>query len=116
MYQGEVGVHLHDALGSSRFDELAERLRVGGTETLFGWAVEHRDEHRSLGQAICELARAVGRGIVDDQEAVSEGGDGLGDQWQVCDLVVGRDDDRDAVTPHSRGRSSFGDWPTGCFA
>jgi hypothetical protein len=92
---GEVGVHLDQEVGAGGHG-VREAREVGGADAFLAGAVKHLDV-RDLGRhAVGDLARSVGRAVVDHDHAVLEAGGGEvrqrcpHDRLQVLGLVVGR--------------------------
>ena len=107
---GEVGIHLHHQLGSFGERPL-EAGHVGPAEAVLLGAVEHLHRAELGGQAIRDLAGAVRRGVVDDEDVVlarrrSELRQDLAhERLEVLGLVVGREN-QPGVGPAARRRRS----------
>ncbi len=84
-----VGVHLDEELGTLGQAD-PERVLVGAAKPKLARPVQ--DPHAGIGggQSIRELAGAVGRGVVDDQDLVAEPADSGHHPLEVQDLVEGR--------------------------
>ena len=94
----QVGVHLEEQVGAAG-QRVAKAGDVGLAEALLAGAVQHLDVGVLAGQAVGQLAGAVGRVVVDDQRvelqvvAVGDLADALEGVPQVVAFVVGRKDD-----------------------
>ena len=101
---GEVGVHLDDPLGAAVEGD-AEAGQVGGPEALLARRGGAPTIDSSGREAVGDLAGAVGRVVVDDQDP-PRGGQllehGADDPLEVLGLVVGREDDPDVRRPGRR--------------
>ena len=65
---GEVGVHLHD-VARARAEGMPEAGQVGRSQPGSFGAVQHLDLRVLGGEAVGQAAGAVGRVVVDDQDA-----------------------------------------------
>src|SRR5690606_37388071 len=95
---GEVRIHLEEVRVAA-FEAPAEALEVRGAEPELAAPVEHVDPWVFCGEAVCDLAGAVRRCVVDDEDVEPRGlredhGDETG---QVLALVVGRNNDQAAA-------------------
>src|SRR4051812_42916298 len=105
---GEIGIHLADERGTGS-EGPPESREVGLAEPELRVAMKHLDLVGQLGrQAVGNGARAVGRGVVDDQHPMAVRGGvandverGAHDRLEVRGLVVGREDE-----PGGRGHSA----------
>ena len=89
---GQVGVHLHDIVGSG-FKRVGEPRDVCRAETLLAVSLEQVDSTVVLsGQPQGDFTRAVGGTVVHDDEGQVrdiEGDQSLCQQRQILGLVVG---------------------------
>ena len=83
-----VGVHLDHELGAV-FQPHSERVLIGTPEPQLARTMQ--DSHRAIGtsKAIGQIAGAVRRCVVDDEDVVPELADTRNDALQVLNLVVG---------------------------
>ena len=81
-------------------EDVGETLQVCAAQALLCRPVADADAAVARRQLIGELARSIGRAIVDDEEVRARQGaqDRLGDRADVGGLVVGRQDDPDTLT------------------
>ena len=66
---GEVGVHLHH-VARAVVERVAKAGQVGGADPVLLGAVQHLHPVALGGEPIGDLAGAVGRAVVDDQDLV----------------------------------------------
>jgi hypothetical protein len=95
---GEVGVHLDYELGAAG-ERLPEPGDVGGAQPLLRVAVEDGDVVVLPREPVGDLARPVGRAVVDDQDSPrlrEPIADRRDEALDVLGLVVGRQHDPDA--------------------
>ena len=93
----EVGVHLDDDRGAA-LERAGEAVEIGAAEALLDRAVADPDARVGRGQLVGELAGAVRRAVVDDEQRRAREGleDGGGDRADVLGFLVRRQDDPDA--------------------
>lgn len=92
---GKISIHLHDRR-SSRIQGTPEAGEVCRAEPLLALAVEHLEVAAFSGEAVGDLAGAVGGGIVDHEDPVVFGEsltDGLDQSLDVLGLIEGREYD-----------------------
>src|SRR5712692_8215428 len=83
-----VGVHLDEQLGAIGESD-SERVFVRTAESKLARPVQHPYPLIRGGQAIREVAGAVGRGVVDDQDVMPELPDSADHALEVLDFVEG---------------------------
>src|SRR5205823_1917286 len=66
----EVAVHLEHELGALG-ERAPEAGEIRGSEAFLALAVQHADELELAGEAVGDRAGAVGRAVVDDEDAVA---------------------------------------------
>ena len=89
----EVAVHLEDQIGTVG-EGAAEDGDVRRAEPLLRPAVQDGDEGEVLREPVGDLAGAVGRVVVDDEDVDAERLEGAQHRLDVGALVIGREADR----------------------
>ena len=100
----EVGVHLDDNLRVA-FEKVVEGSGIGGAESFLCLAMHDRYPVVIPAESVGNATGAVGGGVIDYENVVSEVGDGSGQVGKVLALVVGGYDDRDPLRRHGPGSS-----------
>ena len=105
---GVVGVHHQHQFGAA-VKRALEAGQVGPAEALLARTVQHLDRLQLRGQPVGDPARAVGRGVVDDQHAMLAGHEPLElierrahDPLDVAGLVVGGHGEPHTASVHPR--------------
>src|SRR5918997_1255370 len=101
----EVGLHLDHVPGAAA-QGVGEAVDVGQPEPRLAGAVQDLDGAVAGGDGVRQRARAVGRGVVDDEDPGLRHAlaDGVHERLEVLGLVVGGDDDPGRAG-HARPRS-----------
>ena len=95
---GEVRVHFAHHLGAV-LDRPPKAGGIGGAETLLRAAMQ--DMYPSVArQLVGDIARSVGRVVVDNQKLRALLGDACCDPLEILSLVVGGQHHEDVVSPH----------------
>jgi len=101
----EVAVHLQDELSIAR-EHPIEAREVRAADPLLRRAVEDVEPRKLPCEAVGDLARAVGRSVVDDEHAIAARVEHVAERaherLDVVPLVVGRDADDCACRAHRR--------------
>lgn len=109
---GEVAVHFEDELVIA-FEGPLEAGAVGAAEAVFFGAMEDVNAGVLFGDGVGNLARAIGRIVIDDEQldVIGVAHDALDDGGKVILLVVGRDNDEGFLT-HRRIKAGneVGEW------
>jgi hypothetical protein len=91
-----VRIHLDQELGAIRHPD-PKCIFVGTAESKLARAVQDPDPLIGFGKPVGQIAGAIGRSVVDDQDVVPEAAHALDHAFEVLDLIEGGQNHQNAI-------------------